>query len=81
MVNLLHQFEKEVQQPTVVKLTDSDTIQKSLHQLEMNTIRSCLEKKRAKITSVDINTKLNIILTILNQNGFGYGLASTNEQN
>ena len=83
MVNLLHQFDKEVQRQTAVELTDNDTVQKSLHQLEedMNTIRGCLEKKRAKITLVDINTKLDTILAILNQNGFGYDLASTNEQN
>ena len=80
MIDLLHQFNKEVQ---TVELTDSDTIQQSLHHLEedMNTIRVCLEKKRRKITLVEINTKLDTILAILSQHGFSYDLASTSEHN
>ena len=76
--DMLHQFDK-IQQVEA----DNDTIQKSLHQLEedMITIRGCLEKKRPKITLVDIAAKLDTILAILNRNGYSYDLALKNEQN
>ena len=86
MVELLNQFDKEAQQMGLVAETASSNgdIQQILTNIEqnMNIIRSCLEpKKEQKNKPSDINRKLDTILVILNQNGYGYVLASTNEQN
>ena len=90
MVDLLHQFDKEVQQQqqqqqagSVAETSSNDTTIQKIFQLEqdINNIRAFLEKKKQKITLADINMKLDTILSaVLNQNGYGYVLASTSEE-